>query len=545
MEYIGHVIEDCGTHARLGLGTGHFFKALWGQHMSGIDVVLQQIRPGYDRNEFYNIGGKGIYNGTFFHYGLAKMGASLGHLDPKKKGRTMCEVYGAYGWSEGLKLMKWLTDHMLVRGVNWFVPHAFTGGDFPDPDCPPHFYAWGNNPQYPWFSCLCRYMNRMSHLLNGGRHSAGIALLYTAEMEWLGAYQPFEETGRLLAENQLDYEVIPLGLLETSRISGGKMLVGKEEFETLVIPECAYIPEELAEWLLDAASEGFPVIFAGSLPTAVESGWREAERFYGWKNEGARTDKQDKMAGECLKKGSAAEWNHLVKVEEAHMSDDSGSFYSCACGEESRLLAYLDAVMERDIFCENTSPYLRYYHYKHQNGDFIFFFNEAPFLSVESVITLKGYAPGTENACWYDAFDNRLEPVQRDNDGKIMLRLAPGEASVLYLGEPQEHLPCCKEVRRGRVMELDDGWRLAFRSFKEKALPETGGWQKRTMKRAVRQEHLPALLPAGCTISQQRKAWRNLREQSDMKRTLCGIRIAMGKCFRLILELSMKRWRYG
>ena len=23
------------------------------------------------------------------------------------------------------------------------------------------------------------------------------------------------------------------------------------------------------------------------------------------------------------------------------------------------------------------------------------------------------------------------------------------------------------------------------------------------------------------------------------------IRIAMGKCFRLILELSMKRWRYG
>ena len=58
MEYIGHVIEDCGTHARLGLGTGHFFKALWGQHMSGIDVVLQQIRPGYDRNEFYNIGGK-------------------------------------------------------------------------------------------------------------------------------------------------------------------------------------------------------------------------------------------------------------------------------------------------------------------------------------------------------------------------------------------------------------------------------------------------------------------------------------------------------
>lgn len=468
VEYIGHVIEDCGTHARLGLGTGHYFKALWGQHMSGIDVVLQQIRPGYDKVDFYNIGGKGIYNGTFFHYGLAKMGVSLGHLDPKKKGRTMCEVYGAYGWSEGLKLMKWLTDHMLVRGVNWFVPHAFTGGDFPDPDCPPHFYAWGNNPQYPWFSCLCRYMNRMSHLLNGGLHSAGIALLYTAEMEWLGDYQPFEETGRLLAENQLDYEVIPLGLLETCKISGGKMLAGKEEFEVLVIPECAYIPEELAEWLLDASSQGFPVIFAGSLPTAVESDWREAKRFYGWKNEKARTDARGNMAGERLGKKAAAEWNHLVKAEESHSSVDTGSLYSCACGEESRLLAYLDAVMERDIFCENPSPYLRYYHYKHQNGDFIFFFNEAPVLSVESAITLKGYVPGTENACWYDAFDNRLKPAGRDGSGKIVLQLAPGEASVLYLGEPQEQLPRSKEIRRGRRMELEDGWRLAFRSFQEK-----------------------------------------------------------------------------
>jgi hypothetical protein len=77
----------------------------------------------------------GETDSEFFHYGLAKLGVSLAHLDPKKQGRTMCEVYGAYGWTEGLKLMKWLTDHMLVRGVNYFVPHAFTQKAFPDPDC--------------------------------------------------------------------------------------------------------------------------------------------------------------------------------------------------------------------------------------------------------------------------------------------------------------------------------------------------------------------------------------------------------------------------
>ena len=75
MEYIGHVIEDCGTHARLGLGTGHFFKALWGQHMSGIDVVLQQIRPGYDIGMNFTISAeKGYITVPSFTMALQKWG---------------------------------------------------------------------------------------------------------------------------------------------------------------------------------------------------------------------------------------------------------------------------------------------------------------------------------------------------------------------------------------------------------------------------------------------------------------------------------------
>lgn len=70
------------------------------------------------------------------------------HIWILKKGRALCEVFGAYGWAEGLKLMKWLLDHMLVNGINYFVPHAFSMKDFPDPDCPPHFYARGMNPQF-------------------------------------------------------------------------------------------------------------------------------------------------------------------------------------------------------------------------------------------------------------------------------------------------------------------------------------------------------------------------------------------------------------
>lgn len=34
--------------------------------------------------------------------------------------------YGAFGWAEGIPMMKYLTDHMLVNGINYFVPHAFS-----------------------------------------------------------------------------------------------------------------------------------------------------------------------------------------------------------------------------------------------------------------------------------------------------------------------------------------------------------------------------------------------------------------------------------
>ncbi|HIC2071409.1 TPA: hypothetical protein ACW0SM_005692, partial [Raoultella ornithinolytica] len=132
-----------------------------------------QIHPGLDQGYFKSFTSTG-WDGEFFHYGLAKLGSSLGHLDPKKKGRTLCEMYGAYGWGEGLKLMKWLTDHMLVRGVNNFVPHAFSLKAFPDPDCPPHFYADGQDHQYRFMHLLMNYANRVSHLLSDGHHQSEV-----------------------------------------------------------------------------------------------------------------------------------------------------------------------------------------------------------------------------------------------------------------------------------------------------------------------------------------------------------------------------------
>ncbi len=137
VELIGHVVEDNDAHARLGHGAGHFFRALQGQDMSGLDIVYSAW-PGLPEGRIASPFGP--WDLDFFRWGIGKMAASAAHADPRKAGRVMCELFGAYGWQFGLREMKWLTDHACARGINFLVPHAFSP-KFPDPDCPPHFYA--------------------------------------------------------------------------------------------------------------------------------------------------------------------------------------------------------------------------------------------------------------------------------------------------------------------------------------------------------------------------------------------------------------------
>lgn len=97
VNYLGHNIEDNGAHARLGYGAGHYFRGQEAQHYSGIDVIGTQIVPGMNyHHDAFQTGGS---DGQFYHYALAKLGASAAELYPHKKGRAMCEAFGAYGWN--------------------------------------------------------------------------------------------------------------------------------------------------------------------------------------------------------------------------------------------------------------------------------------------------------------------------------------------------------------------------------------------------------------------------------------------------------------
>ena len=242
--YIGHIIEDNNHHSETTASVGHYFRALDGQDMSGVDVVLHQIVPGLCECSSAGLVSYKHMNSKFFNYVLAKLGSSLAHIDFKKQGRAMCEIFGAYGWAEGTKIMKYLMDHMLVRGINYFVPHAFSP-KINDTDCPPNFYDSGKNPQYKFFKYHMNYLNRMAHMLSGGIHHSTCAILYDAEMRWTDVnYTHEEDIAKVLYDNLLDYDIIPADCID--KIDENGYLNG-EKYNLILVPYSKNTAPEVQE----------------------------------------------------------------------------------------------------------------------------------------------------------------------------------------------------------------------------------------------------------------------------------------------------------
>ncbi len=416
VEYIGHTIEDNNAHARLGYGAGHFFRAMAHQDMAGIDVVLHQLLPGMDTG-FYKAKTKDGWDGEFFHYILGKLGSSLAHMDPKKQGRTMCEVFGAYGWAEGNRLMKWIIDYMLVRGVNYFVPHAFDPKEYPDPDCPPHFYAHGRDPQFGGFRLLMDYTNRLSHLFTGGIHRAPMGLLYHAEAEWSGDYMLMQKPAKELTRNQIDFDILPIDCLIHTKVENYRIKVNQEEFQGLIIPYAEALPVKFLEQLAKFSEQKIYLYWMNELPKRTSEG------------------KDAKAVLEMLKN---SDYVRIVSKEE--------------------LADAIRADGLQEIMVNTYEPYLRYYHYEQEDGDIYLFVNEHPYDAVRTEVKIKN-----QNNCFtYNAMENRLE---KDNS-PLNLKLSPYESKIVIFPRTSAFTkPKAKEFQKVWEYPVRGPYQVSFASY--------------------------------------------------------------------------------
>ena len=367
VEYIGHIIEDANAHARLGCSAGHFFRALEGQDMAGMDIVLHQVMPGMAHFNHPFISSGGTSNAAFNHYALGKLAGSLAHIRPHMKNRAMCEVFGAYGWAEDMPTMKWLMDYLFVRGINYFVPHAFSPL-YPNPDCPPHFDGDGENPQFDDFAHLMRYSNQMSTLLQGNR-VAKIAVLYHAEAEW--SQKPCmynEQVAQVLMDRQLDFDIVPADDLVSPVIENGKWMVGNGVYDALVIPQADYWPEHIAKGARMLMDGG---VYVGKIGENTPI-------------PGAQTLSLETLADEMLEKGFG------------------------------------------DVVTDGKAPYLRAMHIQREGSHVFMFVNEGIHAAAETKVQL----PVSGHYAFVDLLGGCSKRMYTE-DGAIALALCPYESAVL------------------------------------------------------------------------------------------------------------------
>ena len=240
--YTGHIIEDMDAHTSLMCSAGHYFKAMKGADLASVDVVLNQIIPLENQGWHMADLDPGYSDSLFFNYTLMKLASSDAHLDKHKGGRALCEIFGAYGWGESIPEMIYLANHALVRGINHFIPHAFTS-EFDNPDCPPHFYAGGKNPANRGYRLLFDYMNEVSGLLSDGKTVIDVAVLYHAQAEWSGGdYDVCDMTAKVLMDNQIDFDFVDFEALAHANITGDLLEVNGNQYKALIVPYYEKLP---------------------------------------------------------------------------------------------------------------------------------------------------------------------------------------------------------------------------------------------------------------------------------------------------------------
>lgn len=468
VEYIGHLIEDDDHHSRLGSSLGHYFRGLRGQDMAGIDDIGGQVLPGQE-NVCYNNGTFQHRNGMFYHYVLGKLASSAAAIEPHKHGDSMCEIFGNYGWEEGVQLEKYLADHFMVRGVNHYVPHAFTAKEFPDPDCPPHFYAHGNNPQYRHFGELMKYMNRICELITDGAHEVHTAILYDGEADWTGDVERSGKAAQILYDRQADYDIIPQDVFAErefyhTQIADGQLVVNTQHYNTLIVTEYHYITEAFAKAVKEMTAAGVKVYFIGAKPEGI-----------------------------CDVSADAADMGADVWKEAARQAN----MQMAADLEQAEVISYeklADLAAEKladTVTLTPSNERIRVTHYEYGDGSgMVYLVNEGDQI-YEGTVTLaeavRKPAGKERTLAGYDAWTNQLYPVYtEEGSNAVKVSLEPRKSIIWILDADSQAENDTPEIESTQKAAGED--RLAEtvqqRIHKYSGTPETlaDGWMRSTCR---------------------------------------------------------------
>jgi hypothetical protein len=410
---MGHFMEHGNCLFSRKLSAGNMFQLQKYSDMGGIDLVCRQFYPGQKKTGLWQ---------------MARLGSSISHVYGKKDDVAMCEIFGAYGQSVTYPQMKWLTDQMQVRGINYMVPHSFNPRAPHDRDCPPYFYNGGYEPRYPLYRVYADYTSRLSLMLAGGRHVAPVAFLFMGQSYHFGKKIRPDEMSNALDDALFDCDWMPYDAFADARIDGPELALHNERYRVLVVPAAEVIPYETLEKVKAFYDAGGIVVGYGILPTASATLGRTSADI-------ARLRAQ--IWGESLQMGTRA----------CRTNGAGGrSYFLTAKPTSSDIRAALsgDAGIHPDleVASGDTHDWLHVLHRVMRDGRHVFLVCNQDHKRAAKQFTFLVRAPGHPE-CW-DAMRGEFTSVHAERAGdhvRVSLSLEPSESVLLVFNPDPVALP--------------------------------------------------------------------------------------------------------
>jgi len=254
--------------------TGDFERAMQYMQVPGIDAIQHQI-----------------WTDTISDF--PRLASSAAHIYGHP--RAFTESFAAMQPAPDITMARYILNEQMVRGVNLIETMMYGAtpppGAAPEPARTPRPTAGtaeGAVPAAPprprggpselmrdpgWLA-LMDYVHRLSYVMSMGRPAATVALYIPSSSMWLddsAADTAFVATERLLAERQIDFDIINISALATDLKAGPGYLetMSGNQYRTVVIPYADILSKTELDRLKALVKGGGKVLFLGRTPSLI------------------------------------------------------------------------------------------------------------------------------------------------------------------------------------------------------------------------------------------------------------------------------------
>jgi hypothetical protein len=247
---------------------GDFMRDMKYVEVPGIDAIWHQI-----------------WTDTISDY--PRLASSAAHIYGHP--RSFTESFGAYRPAPDLAMARYVLTEQIVRGITLTEGMSY-GASSPAalPSAPPgaaSSAAAGSvaappRPRIPaamadpGWPALMDYIRRLTYVMAMGRPGAEVAVYLPSSSLWLGdaaSDVAFVSTERMLAERQIDFDIIGLDALATDLKAGPGVFetMSGNKYRVVILPSLAVLSEVELARLRAFAKGGGKVLFLGRTPALI------------------------------------------------------------------------------------------------------------------------------------------------------------------------------------------------------------------------------------------------------------------------------------